>query len=85
MACYSFKCNSCEWEGDRICRWDDISNQTCENVITKKKGPADITGWQPGDPQIEEYSGVCGGELVRSEEIEIAGITPKMWKYGTAG
>lgn len=74
MALWSMKCTSCGWEGDRVCRYDDLDKQTCGVEISNPHNP---DGEKP-DPDKPKPK--CEGKLVRTEEIETAHATKYAWK-----
>lgn len=80
MPIYTFQCQSCDHIEERIVKFSDVESQRCRELVTKTRGPGDITGWQPGDPEVQEYGSQCGGQMVRAEEIETAGATKYAWK-----
>jgi putative FmdB family regulatory protein len=77
---YTFKCEDCDHTEERVVKFSDAESQLCREMKTEVRGPGGITGWQPGDPDQQEYGKLCGGKMKRSEEIETAGRTSYAWK-----
>jgi len=74
MPLWTMKCEKCEWEGEHVCRFSALDEQTCKEEVgienTAEEGM--VTPTVP--------KSVCGGKLVRTEEIETAGRTRYAWQ-----
>ncbi len=83
MPLWTMKCEKCGWQGDHVCRYDDLDKQTCRQeieVIDKADIKSVAVGGGLAGSIENSHKEPCTGKLARTEEIETAGTTRYMWQ-----